>query len=139
MRAEPAEEFWTDLTHDKAFLARVFVEHCIATKDEARMEDTMPVVAEQAFRIQEEYNKLDEDEITERSFMIGQLLTLAVHMDYTDQYGRTAMFKHASESFRLFTREEGCDADEIRGDDFSAKLARDLDSQMYGYTSQDRQ
>jgi condensin complex subunit 3 len=69
------------------------------------MEDTMPVVAEQAFRIQEEYNKLeevfqaeDEDDVAERSFIIGELMRLAVHMDYTDQYGRTAMFKHASKS-----------------------------------------
>jgi condensin complex subunit 3 len=73
------------------------------------MEDVMPVVAELAFRIQEEYNKLeeifageevDEDEMAERSFIVGELMRLAVNMDYTDQYGRSAMFQHARELFR---------------------------------------
>jgi condensin complex subunit 3 len=106
--ADQVEDFWTNLTPERAFLARVFVEYCVKNKDETRMEDTMPVVAELAFRIQEEYNKLeetfsseeegDEEENAERSFIVGELMRLAVNMDYTDQYGRSAMFQHASES-----------------------------------------
>jgi condensin complex subunit 3 len=106
--ADKTEDFWTNLTPERAFLARVFVEYCVKNKDETRMEDTMPVVAELAFRIQEEYNKLeetftgeeegDEEENAERSFIVGELMRLAVNMDYTDQYGRSAMFQHASES-----------------------------------------
>lgn len=107
------EDFWTNLTPERAFLARVFVEYCVKNKDETRMEDTMPVVAELAFRIQEEYNKLeetfsseevDEEENAERSFIVGELMRLAVNMDYTDQYGRSAMFQHASESLHLSPR-----------------------------------
>lgn len=33
LAAEPhADDYWTSLTPDKAFLARVFVEHCISLK-----------------------------------------------------------------------------------------------------------
>jgi condensin complex subunit 3 len=66
------------------------------------MEDALPTVSDLAFRIQEEYNKLeetfateDEDEMTERSFIVGELMRLAVNMDYTDQFGRSTMFQHA--------------------------------------------
>jgi hypothetical protein len=110
------------------------------------MEDTMPVVAELAFRIQEEYNKLeetfsseeevDEEENAERSFIVGELMRLAVNMDYTDQYGRSAMFQHASESPHVPCR---CNADFRRGNDITAKPTPAVDSQMYGYSMQDRQ
>lgn len=69
------------------------------------MEDALPTVSDLAFRIQEEYNKLeetfiteDEDEMAERSFIVGELMRLAVNMDYTDQFGRSAMFQHARKS-----------------------------------------
>jgi condensin complex subunit 3 len=80
----------------------VYVDYCIKNKDEATMEDALPTVSDLAFRIQEEYNKLeetfateDEDEMTERSFIVGELMRLAVNMDYTDQFGRSTMFQHA--------------------------------------------
>jgi condensin complex subunit 3 len=92
------------MTVERAFLARVYVDHCIKNKDEAIMEDVLPTVSDLAFRIQEEYNKLeetlvteDEDEMTERSFIVGELMRLAVNMDYTDQFGRSTMFQHARE------------------------------------------
>jgi len=90
------------MTVERAFLARVYVDHCIKNKDEAIMEEVLPTVSDLAFRIQEEYNKLeetlvteDEDEMTERSFIVGELMRLAVNMDYTDQFGRSTMFQHA--------------------------------------------
>jgi condensin complex subunit 3 len=95
-------EYWENMTVERAFLARVYVDHCIKNKDEAIMEDVLPTVSDLAFRIQEEYNKLeetfvteDEDDLAERSFIVGELMRLAVNMDYTDQFGRTTMFQHA--------------------------------------------
>lgn len=97
-------EYWEDMTVERAFLARVYVDHCIKNKDETIMEDVLPTVSDLAFRIQEEYNKLeetfvteDEDELAERSFIVGELMRLAVNMDYTDQFGRSTMFQHARE------------------------------------------
>ena len=132
--ADKTEDFWTNLTPERALLARVFVEYCVKNKDETRMEDTMPVVAELAFRIQEEYNKLeetfsseevDEEENAERSFIVGELMRLAVNMDYTDQYGRSAMFQHASES-SLCAAE--CETDAVRGNDITAESTSTIDS-----------
>lgn len=89
---------------EKAFLARIFVEHCISEKDEARLEDTLPVVTALAFRIQDEYNKLvgavngEGEDPTERAFIVGELLRLAVSLDYSDEIGRRKMFQLARQS-----------------------------------------
>ncbi|WVQ95614.1 hypothetical protein IAU59_002712 [Kwoniella sp. CBS 9459] len=97
------DAFWTGLTPEKAFLARVFVDHCITNKDEARLEEVLPVVTALAFRIQDEYNNLvgatneESDEVTERSFIVGELLRLAVNLDYADEIGRRKMFQLARE------------------------------------------
>ena len=88
------------------------------------MEDVLPTVSDLAFRIQEEYNKLeetfvteDEDDMAERSFIVGELMRLAVNMDYTDQFGRTTMFQHA----RKFPLPLFIGADICRGDDLAAE------------------
>ena len=118
-----AEKFWDQLTPDKAFLARVFVEHCIETKDEARLESTMPVMTALAFRIQSLYNELlkglqaneeenlfnDEDveakekreaELSDLVFVLGEVLKLAVKLDYGDEIGRRKMFQLVSECYQ---------------------------------------
>ncbi|KAK4686707.1 condensin complex subunit 3, partial [Tremellales sp. Uapishka_1] len=91
------DEFWNTLTPEKAFLARVFVEHCMTTKDEPRLEAVLPVVTALAFRIQDEYNKLvasvTEEDSTERAFIVGELMKLAIHLDYADEIGRRKMFQ----------------------------------------------
>jgi condensin complex subunit 3 len=95
----------------------VFVEHCIATKDEARLEAALPVVTALAFRIQTSYNDLlddiqaeeeervirgvvDDDEMVRREderinkeFVISEMLKLAVNLDYADEIGRRKMFQ----------------------------------------------
>jgi condensin complex subunit 3 len=104
-----SDEYWTSLTPEKAFLARVFVDHCIAQKDENRLEETLPVVTALAFRIQDEYNSLvsatnDENgEIAEQAFIVGELLRLALNLDYADEIGRRKMFQLArmSDSFLI--------------------------------------
>ena len=47
------------MTPESAVLARVFVEQCISTKNEARLESaSLPVLTAFAFHIQEAYNSL---------------------------------------------------------------------------------
>ncbi|KAH9837531.1 nuclear condensing complex subunit [Rhodofomes roseus] len=115
------DEYWEALTPERTFLARVFVDHCVAQKDDARLETVLPVVTALAFRIQATYNELlariqqdeedrllrsgmsGEDEDEERArreeermdgeFVIGEMLRLAVNLDYADEIGRRKMFQ----------------------------------------------
>ncbi|KIK98064.1 hypothetical protein PAXRUDRAFT_824294 [Paxillus rubicundulus Ve08.2h10] len=111
------EDFWIDLTPERVFLARIFVEHCIATNDQAKLESSLPVVTHLAFRIQTAYNKYQEDleaaeqedvirgepdeeqlarkedERLDKEFIIGEMLKLAVNLDYADEIGRRKMFQ----------------------------------------------
>lgn len=100
------------------FLARVFVEHCIATKHESKLDVSLPVVTHLAFRIQTAYNTYqenieaaeqerlirggdpdedqlarEEDERLDKEFVIGEMLKLAVNLDYADEIGRRKMFQ----------------------------------------------
>ncbi|KAG6886151.1 hypothetical protein C0993_000669 [Termitomyces sp. T159_Od127] len=109
-------DFWENLTPETAFLARVFVEHGMATNDNVRLEAVLPVVTEMAFRIQKAFNELtsridDEEEARlltdltedekihyedarlEKEAIIGELLQLAVNLDYSDEIGRRKMFQ----------------------------------------------
>ncbi|KAG6819105.1 hypothetical protein H0H93_015408 [Arthromyces matolae] len=108
--------YWSSLTPEKAFLARVFVEHGRATNDNTRLEAVLPVVTELAFRLQESFNELAadihnqedaqlftelsdddktrmEDARLEKEAIIGELLQLAVNLDYSDEIGRRKMFQ----------------------------------------------
>lgn len=110
------DNYWSTLTSETAFLARVFVDHCIASDDHNRLEAALPVVTALAFHIQETYNAIQEDvakqeeeqavgvivdeelrhkredERIEREFVVGELLGLAVGLDYSDEIGRRKMF-----------------------------------------------
>ncbi|KAG8963687.1 hypothetical protein FRC00_005396 [Tulasnella sp. 408] len=114
---EFGDTYWEDLTPEKAFLARVFVDHCISIKDTSRVESSLPVVTALAFKIQHCYNTLlelskemeaqdreddmevDGDSQADREerrssmeFTVAQLLKLAVNLDYSDEIGRRKMF-----------------------------------------------
>ncbi|WVO20456.1 uncharacterized protein IAS62_001753 [Cryptococcus decagattii] len=99
------DEYWTTLTPEKSFLVRVFVDRCMTIKDTARIENSIPVVTALAFCVQEEYNKLvqavnegaDDANLIERTFIVGELLKLAVNLDYADEIGRRKMFQLARE------------------------------------------
>jgi condensin complex subunit 3 len=92
----------------------VFVDHCVATKDDTRLESAVPVVTALAFKIQSAYNELlediqaaeeerllrgigadegSEDERIDKEFVIGEMLKLAVNLDYADEIGRRKMFQ----------------------------------------------
>ncbi|KAF8814695.1 ARM repeat-containing protein [Phlegmacium glaucopus] len=114
------EEYWKDLTSESVVLARVFVEHCVNTQNEARLESaSLPVVTAFAFHIQEAYNALlvvlqdietakllragleqeeeeEEEELDEelakREIILGELLRMALKLDYSDEIGRRKVF-----------------------------------------------
>jgi len=85
----------------------------MATKDDARLESALPVVTALAFKIQSAYNELlediqasedllpqggevdesKEDERMDKEFIIGEMLRLAVNLDYADEIGRRKMFQ----------------------------------------------
>ncbi|KAI9061537.1 ARM repeat-containing protein [Trametes sanguinea] len=110
------EDYWTSITPERAFLARVFVDQCLAKADTHKLDANLPVVTAFAFRIQDSYNALvkqieadaaaaalddeDEDERArreearlDREFAIGEMLRLAVNLDYGDEIGRRRMFQ----------------------------------------------
>jgi len=97
-------------------LARVFIEHCKETKDDVRLESALPVVTSIAFRTQEWYNLLQdedpvlqdvdesgrrkrEDEIASKEVIVAELLKLAANLDYADEIGRRKMFELVRKSF----------------------------------------
>lgn len=114
---EFGDVFWENLTPEKTFLARVFVDQCVAAKNEARLEAALSVVTAMAFRIQGRYNDLmaliqdemneeptrledreeerirREEERMSQEFILTELLKLAVNLDYADEIGRRKMFQ----------------------------------------------
>ena len=76
------------------------------------MERVLPVVTAKAFKLQEEYNLLEEHtppedfdtedtlpkEYVEKSFVVAELCKMAVNLDYSDEIGRRKMFQLARES-----------------------------------------
>ncbi|KAL0960210.1 hypothetical protein HGRIS_011843 [Hohenbuehelia grisea] len=106
--------YWQELTPETSVLARAFVDHCLKTNGENRLESSsLPVVTELAFHVQERYNRLlkvlqkiaetqalsqDDDEDPEKDdleddlvkaeVIMGELLRIAVNLDYSDEIGR---------------------------------------------------
>lgn len=100
------DEWWVNLTPEKAFLARVFADHCVSIKDETRLEEAMPVVTALAFRIQDQYNELvtiagNDEDTQEKAFIVGELLRLALTFDYADETGRRKMFAMSREMIAM--------------------------------------
>ncbi|SPO20133.1 related to Condensin complex subunit 3 [Ustilago trichophora] len=110
-----ADEFWANLSPSTAFLVRVFVDYFKRTKNDRRLEECLPMVTALAFRIQKEYGELvqlieqynvvansvlvpeDEAEIAlftirNKTFVVSQLLGIALASDYGDEIGRRKMF-----------------------------------------------
>ena len=116
------DDYWKELTSESVVLARVFVEHCVSTDNEARLESaSLPVVTAFAFHIQEAYNALlvvlqdietkhlrasleqeeqgEEEELEElakREIILGELLRVALKLDYSDEIGRRKVFSVVS-------------------------------------------
>ena len=109
--SEVLDDFWSSLKPETALLARTFAEHCIEKSNESRLEAVLPVVTALAFHLQAAYNRflaiLEEIDTGERDnedrdareedaanaeFIMGELLRLAIHLDYSDEIGRRKMF-----------------------------------------------
>jgi len=106
------EDYWKQLTVEKTFLARVFVQYCKEKQDETRLEASIPVVTCIAFRIESIYNDLVEvhtelrkedideseyarkdDERLLKESIISELLKMAADLDYADEIGRRKVFQ----------------------------------------------
>ncbi|KXN87323.1 Condensin complex subunit 3 [Leucoagaricus sp. SymC.cos] len=108
-------EYWKNLTPERAFLARVFVDHCLNIKDHKRLEDALPTVSQLSFVIRgawdqwtELYDKFmeekliqefseaelqeKEDQFVDKESITAEMLKLAVNLDYGDEIGRRTMF-----------------------------------------------
>jgi condensin complex subunit 3 len=78
---------------------RVFVDHCVSTKEDARLEKVLPVITAHAFHIQDAYNSLldsliaaeevggDDEVADDRKFILAELLRLTLNLDYADETG----------------------------------------------------
>lgn len=118
------DDFWDDLSPESAVLARVFVEQCLETNNENRLETaSIPVVTAFAFHIQQAYNGLlslmqemdflnvgepddeeseaREEELAKKEMILGELMRIAVRLDYMDEIGRRKIFSVVSESIDL--------------------------------------
>ena len=124
------DHYWKELTSESVVLARVFVEHRVNNENEARLESaSLPVVTAFAFHIQEAYNALLvvlqdiktakllrvgleqeeqgegeelEEELAKREIILGELLRIALKLDYSDEIGRRKVFTVVSPYFLSF-------------------------------------
>ncbi|KAG6849522.1 hypothetical protein H0H93_007772 [Arthromyces matolae] len=113
------EQYWKELTPESAVLARLFLQHCLSTKNETRIEAaSLPVVTAFAFLLQDAYNALldilqdeenvaflnerepqDEEDVAKRQeelskkeVILGELLRMSLKLDFMDEIGRRKVF-----------------------------------------------
>ncbi|KAG6907366.1 hypothetical protein DXG01_009187 [Tephrocybe rancida] len=113
------EIYWKELTPESAVLARVFIEHCLSTSNETRLEAAqLPVVTAFAFLLQDSYNTLlnvlqeadniaflnagepeaeedveqREEELAKKEVILGEMLRMSLKLDYMDEIGRRKVF-----------------------------------------------
>ncbi|KAG2136706.1 nuclear condensing complex subunit [Suillus clintonianus] len=99
------DDYWANLTPERAFFVRVFTRK--------KLDASLPVVTALAYHIQAAYNAYQEDlEVAEqervirgepteeeeearidKEFVIGEMLKVAVNLDYADEIGRRKMFQ----------------------------------------------
>ncbi|KAF7325644.1 hypothetical protein MKEN_00414300 [Mycena kentingensis (nom. inval.)] len=113
-----SNDYWESLTPESTVLARTFLEHCLSESREERLESaSLPVVTAFAFTLQAAYNRLlavledaevaralagedpendmdddAEEELAKREVIIGELLRMAVKLDYGDEIGRRKVY-----------------------------------------------
>jgi condensin complex subunit 3 len=120
-----SEDYWRHLTPESAVLARVFLERCLVQAREDRLESaSLPVVTAFAFHMQEAYNQLlaalddgevaralsgedevaddVEEELAKREVVLGELLRMAIKLDYMDEIGRRKVYTVTS-GFHLYS------------------------------------
>ncbi|GAA5893397.1 hypothetical protein JCM5296_004865 [Sporobolomyces johnsonii] len=95
------DAFYQTLTPSTAFLARVYLNY-LRTMNGPRLSDIEPVVTALAFFIQAEWTQLvvlleseerRQDREEQQEFIVGELVGMAVSLDYGDEIGRRKMFE----------------------------------------------
>ncbi|KAL4262617.1 CND3 (condensin subunit 3) family protein [Pleurotus pulmonarius] len=116
------DEYWANATSESAFLARIFSDFCLKKNDLGRRDNMLPVVTAMAFHISTTYHALQdifaalraassdeavfdvdaglsgeerakmEDDLTDKEYVVAEMLRLALDLDYADELGRRKMF-----------------------------------------------
>ncbi|KNF04259.1 hypothetical protein PSTG_02605 [Puccinia striiformis f. sp. tritici PST-78] len=109
-----SDTWWSNINPERAFLLRVAAEHYKSFSDETKLDEVMPVVTALAFRMEHNFQALSEllqtvehlpdsqmgdDQTAEKvqlaaqkTFVLRELLTVAMLADYGDEIGRRKMF-----------------------------------------------
>jgi len=109
-----SDSWWSNINPERAFILRVAAEHYKSLADETKLDEVMPVVTALAFRMEHNFQALTEllhtveqlsqsqmeDEETaekvqlaaQKTFVLRELLTVAMLADYGDEIGRRKMF-----------------------------------------------
>lgn len=111
------DDFWTNLNPENMFIARTFNDFSRASRDSALMselEDKMPVLTKFGYFLEQELNSLVEsinepvletghaeddndaleqahETISTKSFIVEQMLSMALTFDYSDDFGMRKM------------------------------------------------
>ncbi|EPX73665.1 condensin complex non-SMC subunit Cnd3 [Schizosaccharomyces octosporus yFS286] len=92
------DQFWLELTAESALLARSFSEVC-AEKNFGELAEKIPEVSQLTFFIEKQYVALrDRSTYEEASFIIEQLLLIALNQDMADEIGRRKLLKSLTNS-----------------------------------------
>ncbi|GAA6000576.1 hypothetical protein JCM10207_004558 [Rhodosporidiobolus poonsookiae] len=95
------DAFYQSLNPSTAFLARVYLDY-LRTSNSPALPDVEPVVTALSYFIQAEWTQLvvlleaqerDEEKEARAEFVVGELVGIAVHLDYGDEIGRRKMFE----------------------------------------------
>ncbi|PLW56608.1 hypothetical protein PCANC_01434 [Puccinia coronata f. sp. avenae] len=109
-----SDSWWSNINPERAFMLRVAAEHYKSLSDETKLDEVMPVVTALAFRMEHNFQALTEllhaieqlspsqmeDEepaekvqlAAQKTFVLRELLTVAMLADYGDEIGRRKMF-----------------------------------------------
>ncbi|POY70728.1 hypothetical protein BMF94_6138 [Rhodotorula taiwanensis] len=95
------ESFFQTLTPATALLVRTYIDH-LRAQESSRLADVEPVATALAFYLQAAWTQLvvsldadERDTDTERQlqFIVGELVNVAINLDYGDEIGRRKMFE----------------------------------------------
>lgn len=96
-----ADDFYQTLTPSTAFLIRTYIDY-LRDNESTLLSDVEPVVTALAFYLQSAWTQLvvaleaeerDEDQESQQQFIVGELVGIAVNLDYGDEIGRRKMFE----------------------------------------------
>lgn len=97
-----AESFWENLLAETAFLARVLVEKYSSEKEDSKLDNILPVVTKLSdiIALKSEEILAQNSSSNDSEFILGELLKIAVNVDYSDESGRRRMFQHVRTSIQ---------------------------------------